>query len=156
MQASPHLLMDTHSIAIWNSNKLVKAIATTVWVTNLGFLIHRECLHTLLLLTIWKLPFKYVMVSDVVQVNINQIKAIMDFPDLSPSPDPHCMDACSGRLHGRQRPQCETQYDHHVHRRHHLTTLNARWLTPSGLPRIWCVWFGASHVETGQGVRASH
>jgi hypothetical protein len=80
----------------------------------------------------------------------------MGFPDLSPFPDPHCMGACSSHLYGRQHPQHESQHDHHVHHRHHLTILNARWFAPSGLPRIWRVWFGTSHVETGQGVRASH
>jgi len=31
--------MGVASIAIWNKNKFIVAIATSVWVTNIGFLI---------------------------------------------------------------------------------------------------------------------
>jgi hypothetical protein len=80
---------------------------------------------------------------------------ILDLPDLFPSPGPLCMGACRGQVHG-QYPQHETLHGHHLNYRHHLTVYNACWLTPTGLPRIWRVWPGTSHVETGEGVRVSH
>ena len=39
------LLMGTTSIAIWNGNKLAIALASGVWVANLGFLAQSKTLH---------------------------------------------------------------------------------------------------------------
>jgi hypothetical protein len=63
------MLIGTTSIAIWNWDKWVKVMATGVWVTNLGFLIHSKYTHSTLLQTIVKSLFKYAMISDIAQVN---------------------------------------------------------------------------------------
>src|SRR5579863_2085695 len=95
------------------------------------------------------------MLSGVVRVN-NQSNGMMTgLPDSSTSPDPRYMGTFVVHLRGNQHPQHETQHDLHHHHRRCLTTYYACWLAPSGLPRIWRVWYGTLYVETGGGVRTS-
>jgi hypothetical protein len=39
-------LMETSSIAIWNRNKVVTALVTGAWATNVAFLIQGKSVHS--------------------------------------------------------------------------------------------------------------
>jgi len=70
--AAATLLIVLRIIAIWNRNKLVTAIATGLWVTNLGFLIHNIVQMRPVLV-----PAEGICIDDVLHMRLNMITAFI-------------------------------------------------------------------------------